>query len=82
MNKPVKFTLKMARLCAGLTQEKAASLIGVSPDTLSNYERGKSFPDVVTVKKIEQAYGIGYNDLIFLPEDYGLTVIESGKPRA
>lgn len=75
MNKPVKFTLKMARLYAGLTQEKAAALIGVSADTLSNYERGKCFPDVLTVKKIEKVYGIGYNDLIFLPIDYGKTVI-------
>lgn len=73
MNTPVKFTLKMARLYAGLTQERAA-IIGVSTDTLSNYERGKCYPDVLTVKKIEKAYGIGYNDLIFLPDDHGLTV--------
>ena len=37
------FTLKTAREKKGLTQEEAAKLIGVGKDTISNYERGKSF---------------------------------------
>lgn len=55
MNQPVKFTLKMARLCAGLTQEKAAHLIGVSPDTLSNYERGLSWRLQKTTSVLEKS---------------------------
>ena len=50
----------------GYTQEEAARLIGISHDTLSNYERGKSFPDVPIIKKIEEVYKVSYNDLIFL----------------
>lgn len=62
-----KFTLRTARDLNRLTQKKAAKLLGVSKDTLSNWERGKSFPDVSNLKKIEQLYGVEYNQLIFLP---------------
>ena len=61
-----KMTLKTAREIKKLSQEDAARLIGVSVDTLSNYERGKTFPDVVTLKRIEKVYGVSYNQLIFL----------------
>ena len=66
-----KYTLKTIRAIRGYTQEQAASLIGISTDTLSNYERGKSYPDIPILKKIEDVYRIGYNDLIFLVDDYG-----------
>lgn len=64
-------TLKSARVNKGLTQVKAAELIGITVDTLSNYERGKSFPDVPIIKRIEEVYGVPYNDLIFLPTNNG-----------
>lgn len=67
----MKYTLKTARLVKELTQDQAAKLIGISPDTLSNYERGKSFPDIPTLKKIESVYSVSYNDLIFLLPDNG-----------
>lgn len=60
------YTLKAVRVMRGYTQEEAARLIGISHDTLSNYERGKSFPDVPIIKKIEEVYKVSYNDLIFL----------------
>ena len=60
-------TLKSARVNKGLTQVKAAKLIGITPDTLSNYERGKSYPDVPIIQKMEQVYGVSYSELIFLP---------------
>ena len=34
-------TLKSARVNKGLTQAQAAKEIGITVDTLSNYERGK-----------------------------------------
>ncbi|MDX8416588.1 MULTISPECIES: helix-turn-helix transcriptional regulator [Absicoccus] len=66
MPSDIKMTLKTAREIKKLSQEDAARLIGVSVDTLSNYERGKTFPDVVTLKRIEKVYGVSYNQLIFL----------------
>lgn len=69
-----RFTLKTARDIKKLTQEEAAKLIGVSTDTLGNYERGKSYPDIPVLRKIEETYGIQYEQLIFLPLDYDKTV--------
>ena len=70
----VKFTLKTIREMRGLSQIDTAKAIGISVDTLSNYERGKSYPDIPVLRKIEKTYNIKYNQLIFLPLDYGLTV--------
>ena len=67
-------TLRAARVNKGLTQVKAAKLLGISNECLSNYERGKSYPDIPVLKRIEQLYGVTYNELIFLPKDYGKTV--------
>lgn len=64
-------TLKSARVNKGLTQVQAAKEIGVTVDTLSNYERGKSFPDVPVIQRIEAVYGVPYSELIFLPKNYG-----------
>lgn len=70
----MEITLKAARVNKGYTQKSAAAAIGISADTLGKYERGLSFPDVPIIKRIEAVYGVNYNDLIFLPEIYGLTV--------
>ena len=62
----MKLSLKTAREIKGYTQNEAANLIGVSPDTLRNYEKGKSYPDIPTLKRIEIVYGVTYNQIIFL----------------
>ena len=46
----------------------------MSTDTLGNYERGKSYPDIPVLRKIEETYGIQYNQILFLPLDYDKTV--------
>ena len=69
----MKVSLKVARELNGLKQQEAARLIGVSADTLGNYERGKSYPDIPVLRKIEEVYGIPYDRIIFLPLDFGLT---------
>lgn len=71
----MKVTLKVAREIKGLKQSEAAELIGISTDTLGNYERGKSYPDIPVLKRIEQVYGVSYDKLIFLPLDFGLTEV-------
>lgn len=60
-------TLKAARINKGLSQEEAAKLIGISESTLINYEKGRRFPDVPIIKKIEDAYGVEYREINFLP---------------
>lgn len=61
-------TLKSARVNKNLTQAEAAKKLDISVDTLSNYERGKSYPDVPIIKRMEDLYGIPYSELIFCPE--------------
>lgn len=70
VSEPIKMTLKQAREVKKLNQDEAAKQIGISKDTLSNYERGKSYPDIPVLRKIEEVYGVPYNRLIFLPLDY------------
>lgn len=64
-------TIKAARVNKNLTQAQAAELLGVSKDSLWNYENGRSFPDVRVVKKMVDIYGISYDNLIFLPQNNG-----------
>lgn len=73
MNIPsnMKMTLKTARELKGLNQAEAAEKIGVNKDTLGNYERGKSYPDIPVLRKIEEVYGVPYDRIIFLPLDFG-----------
>ncbi|TCL35618.1 DNA-binding XRE family transcriptional regulator [Anaerospora hongkongensis] len=70
----MKIGLKAARVNKDLTQGEAAKKIGVSKDTISNWERGKSYPDAICIKEIENVYGVNYNDLIFLPKNNALSV--------
>lgn len=64
----MKVTLKAARINAGFTQAEAANRLNVSKDSISNWERGKTYPDIPSLKKIEKLYGIDYKDIIFCPE--------------
>lgn len=66
----MKLTLKAARTNVGLTQQEAADKIGVTVDTMSNWERAKSFPNALQIRRIEEVYGVPYDNLIFLPINY------------
>lgn len=65
----MKITLKAARVNAGYTQGKAAAAMGVSKDTVSNWERGKSFPNAPQIRAIESVYSVSFDDLIFSPQN-------------
>lgn len=56
--------LKTARLKAKLTQEKAAEAIGVSRQTISNWENEKSYPDIVSVISLSDLYGVSLDELL------------------
>ena len=60
-----KISLKAARVNAGLTQKKAAELIGVSQATLQNYECGNTVPNWETVDAIEKIYRFPANYIFF-----------------
>lgn len=61
----MKITLKAARINKKYSQEQAAELIGISVETLANYEKGNTYPDVPVLKKIEKVYDIDYDNINF-----------------
>lgn len=63
-----KFTLKAARVNAGIAQKQAAKELKVSNKTLSNWENGKSIPKADKIIMICNLYKMEYNDIIFLPQ--------------
>ncbi|WP_270329040.1 helix-turn-helix domain-containing protein [Enterococcus malodoratus] len=70
----MRVTLKALRTNMGLTQREMSELIGVSKETWSNYENYETFPNVPIIEKITKKTGVSYDDIIFLPVDYGYTV--------
>ena len=56
--------LKNSRMNAGMTQEQIAEQINVSRQTISNWENGKSLPDVISLMKISDLYQISLDDLL------------------
>lgn len=62
-------TLKAARVNANLKQKEAAKALGITADTLNRYENGKTFPNLITIKKMEKLYDVSYNDINFLCDE-------------
>ena len=56
--------LKDARVQAGLTQEQVAEKVMVSRQTISNWENGKSLPDIVSIISLSDLYQISLDDLL------------------
>lgn len=57
--------LKAARVNAGLTQKEAAKELNISKNTLANYERYKTKPDIEMSKKIAELYQTTVDNIIF-----------------
>lgn len=56
--------LKSARTKNQMTQEKVAEFIGVSRQTVSNWENNKSYPDIVSVISLSDLYSISLDELL------------------
>lgn len=56
--------IKKARNEKGLTQEAAAEGLGVSRQTISNWERGRSYPDILSVIRMSDLYGVSLDRLL------------------
>ena len=56
--------LKDARVKAGLTQEQVAEKVMVSRQTISNWENGKSLPDIISIMNLSDLYQISLDELL------------------
>lgn len=62
----LKTTLKMERLKACITQKELSERIGVTPQSISNYETGKSLPTMQAIKRYAEEFGIDASALVML----------------
>ena len=56
--------IKEARMSARLTQEQAAEALGVSRQTVSNWENNKTYPDIVSVIRMSDLYAVSLDRLL------------------
>ena len=56
--------LKNARNASHLTQEEVAEKLQISRQTLSNWENGKTYPDINSILKLSDLYGISLDHLL------------------
>lgn len=56
--------IKEARVAAQLTQEQSAEALGVSRQTMSNWENNKTYPDIVSVIKMSDLYNVSLDHLL------------------
>lgn len=56
--------IKKSRTDAKITQEQAAQALGISRQTISNWENGRSYPDIVSVLKMSDLYSVSLDYLL------------------
>ncbi|CEP41750.1 MAG: helix-turn-helix domain-containing protein [Paraclostridium sordellii] len=61
--------LKQARLKKELTQENIANILNVSRSTISNWEIGRSYPDLESVVALSDLYNISLDELLREDDD-------------
>ncbi|MDE7361595.1 MAG: helix-turn-helix domain-containing protein [Oscillospiraceae bacterium] len=56
--------LKNARNEHGLTQEQVAEELGVSRQSISNWENNRSYPDIISVIRMSDLYSVSLDELL------------------
>lgn len=56
--------LKHARVEQNMTQEQVAAELGVSRQTVSNWENNRSYPDIVSVIRMSDLYAVSLDELL------------------
>ena len=56
--------LQRSRMEAGLTQEQAAEALDVTRQTVSNWETGKTYPDIKNIVDISELYHVSLDCLL------------------
>lgn len=65
----LRITLEAARVNRGLTQPSAAKKVGVSVQTLINWEKGRTVPTVDFAQRLCEVYGVTMDDIIFFKSE-------------
>lgn len=68
--------IKIIRAEKNMGQEEMADALYVSPQAISNWERGKSYPDFKNIIRISELYDISLDELVLEDIDYKKTLQE------
>ena len=60
----IPYGLRRARTSKGYTQKQVANILNITKETLSNYENGKTEPDMITVIKLSDIYDCPLDTLL------------------
>lgn len=63
MEENFRITLKAARVNANLTQTEVAEEMGITRDTLRNWESKKTCPSKIQYDKLLKLYRVPYNSI-------------------
>lgn len=56
--------LKMRRNELNLKQEYVAEELGITRQTISNWENGRSYPDIARIIRLSEIYGLSLDELL------------------
>ncbi len=56
--------LAIQRKARGLTQQEVANKLGISNKTLSSWESGRSYPDILTLPALAEIYGVTVDEIL------------------
>lgn len=59
------FSLKACRVNKNLTLAEASKAIGVTKETISNWENGRSYPSINHIEKLLKVYDVAFDDVNF-----------------
>lgn len=67
MAQKIKISLAAARVNAEMTQADVAKILQIAPNTLVNWEKGRTSPTVDQLQKLCGIYKLPF-DALFIPE--------------
>lgn len=76
----IRITPAAARVNAGMFQKQAADALGVTVETLRNYEKGVTVPNWETVMKMVRVYGMPA-DHFYFGKDLALSAEDAPPPQ-
>lgn len=71
--------LKTLRKSQKMTQQFVADKVGITRATLSNYEIDRRTPDLKTLRKLAECYGVGLDYFGVVPADEVLELLARAK---
>lgn len=68
MNLLIGETIRRLRRQRDLTQEEVAAHLGISPQSISKWERGEGYPDITMLPTLANYFGVSMDELIGMDE--------------